>query len=287
VTRAPIVSSESSAATAATERIATPSGRLAYRRFGAGEGVPLVLALRFRGTIDHWDPAFLDLLGAERDVIVFDNVGTGRSTGDPPTTIDGLAAGLLEFIEALGLPQVDLLGWSLGGLVVQAAALRDPGRIRRLVVAGSSPGAGVPGQPAPDPRVWEIATKEFNDDEDFLYLFFADIPRSRELGLASLRRIDARVLDTAHVPVSAATMAAQLKVVASIGSAIWDRMTELRIPVLVANGAQDVMINAYASFAMAGVLPDAKLVVYSDAGHGFLFQHIQDFASEVVRFLQN
>jgi len=249
--------------------------------------VPLVLALRFRGTIDHWDPAFLDLLGAERDVIVFDNVGTGRSTGDPPTTIDGLAAGLLEFIDALGLPEVDLLGWSLGGLVVQAAALRDPGRIRRLVVAGSSPGAGVPGQPAPDPRVWQVATKELNDDEDFLYLFFADTPQSRELGLASLRRIDARVLDTAHVPVSAETMAAQLAVVTSIGSAIWDRMTELRIPVLVANGAQDVMINAYASFAMAGVLPDAKLVVYSDAGHGFLFQHIQDFASEVVSFLRN
>jgi len=287
LTELAIVLRESSAAGAATEYIATPSGRLAYRRFGTGEGVPLVLALRFRGTIDHWDPAFLGLLGAERDVIIFDNIGTGRSTGDPPTTIDGLAAGLLEFIDALGLPEVDLLGWSLGGLVVQAAALRDPGRIRRLVVAGSSPGAGVPGQPAPDPRVWHVATKELNDDEDFLYLFFADTPQSRELGLASLRRIDARVLDTAHVPVSAETMAAQLAVVTSIGSAIWDRMTELRIPVLVANGAQDVMINAYASFAMAGVLPDAKLVVYSDAGHGFLFQHIQDFASEVVSFLRN
>jgi len=137
LTELAIVLRESSAACAATEYIATPSGRLAYRRFGTGEGVPLVLALRFRGTIDHWDPAFLGLLGAERDVIIFDNIGTGRSTGDPPTTIDGLAAGLLEFIDALGLPEVDLLGWSLGGLVVQAAALRDPGRIRRLVVAGS------------------------------------------------------------------------------------------------------------------------------------------------------
>jgi pimeloyl-ACP methyl ester carboxylesterase len=277
--------SESAAASTATEYIDAPTGRFAYRRFGAARGVPLVLGLRFRGTIDHWDPAFLDLLAAERNVIVFDNLGTGRSTGDTPTTIEGLAAGLLEFVKALEIPEVDLLGWSLGGLVVQAAALQEPNRVRRLVVAASSPGGGVPGQPSPDPRVWHVATKDSNDDKDFLYLFFPDTPAGRDLGLASLRRIDARVLDKTHVPVSMAAMAAQLSVVSSIGSSIWERMTELSMPVLVANGAQDVMINAYASFAMAGVLPDAKLVIYSDAGHGFLFQQIDDFAREVLDFL--
>jgi pimeloyl-ACP methyl ester carboxylesterase len=227
----------------------------------------------------------LDLLAAERDVIIFDNLGTGRSTGDAPTTIDGLAAGLLEFVKALGLDQADFFGWSLGGIAVQAAALQEPEQVRRLVVAGSSPG-GVPGQPAPDPRVWQVATKEANDDEDFLYLLFPDTPSGRDLGLASLRRIDARVLDQTHVAVSAATIAAQLSVVTSIGSSIWNRLTELTIPVLVATGAQDVMINAYASFAMTSALPDAKLVIYSDAGHGFLFQHVQDFTSEVLNFLR-
>jgi pimeloyl-ACP methyl ester carboxylesterase len=227
----------------------------------------------------------LDLLAAERDVIIFDNLGTGRSTGDAPTTIDGLAAGLLEFVKALGLDQADFFGWSLGGIAVQAAALQEPEQVRRLVVAGSSPG-GVPGQPAPDPRVWQVATKEANDDEDFLYLLFPDTPSGRDLGLASLRRIDARVLDQTHVAVSAATIAAQLSVVTSIGSSIWNRLTELTIPVLVATGAQDVMINAYASFAMTSALPDAKLVIYNDAGHGFLFQHVQDFTSEVLNFLR-
>lgn len=277
---------ESPAANATTEYIDAPSGRLAYRRFGARQGVPLVLALRFRGTIDHWDPSLLDLLAAERDVFIFDNFGTGRSTGDAPTTIDGLAAGLLEFVKALALPQVDLLGWSLGGIAVQAAALQEPELVRRLVVAGSSPGGGVPGQPGADPRVWQVATKQANDDEDFLYLFFPNTPAGRALGLASLRRIDARVLDETHVPVSAPAIAAQLSIVTSIGSSIWDRMTELTMPVLVANGAHDVMINAYASFAMMGVLPDAKLVLYSDAGHGFLFQHVEDFAREVLAFLR-
>jgi pimeloyl-ACP methyl ester carboxylesterase len=277
---------DSLAATAATQYIDAPRGRLAYRRFGTSQGAPLVLAQRFRGTIDHWDPTFLDLLAAERDVITFDSFGTGRSTGDAPTTIDGLAVGLLEFVKALDLDQADLLGWSLGGIVVQAAALQEPEQVRRLVVAGSSPGGGVPGQPAPDPRVWQVATKEANDDEDFLYLFFPNTPSGRDIGLASLRRIDARVLDHAHVPVSATTMAAQLSVVSSIGSSIWNRLAELTMPVLVATGAQDVMINAYASFAMTNVLPDAKLVIYSDAGHGFLYQHVHDFTRDVLNFLR-
>lgn len=273
------------AAAATTEYVDAPSGRLAFRRFGAKQGVPLVLALRFRGTIDHWDPLFLDLLAAERDVIIFDNIGTGRSTGETPTTIDALAAGLLEFVKVLDLGEVDLLGWSLGGIVVQVAALHAPQEVRRLVIAASSPGGGVPGQAAPDPRVWEVAMKDANDDEDFLYLFFPDAPASRKLGLESLRRIDDRVLDDAHVPVSAAAMGAQLSVVTSIGSSIWNRIADLSMPVLVANGAHDVMIDAYASFAMTGALPDAKLVLYSDAGHGFLFQHVQDFTREVLNFV--
>jgi pimeloyl-ACP methyl ester carboxylesterase len=277
---------ESPSATATTEHVDTPRGRLAYRRFGPRRGAPLVLATRFRGTIDHWDPALLDLLAAERDVLVFDNVGTGRSGGEPPTTIDDLGAGLLELVTALELSQVDLLGWSLGGIAVQAAALHAPALVRRLVVAGSSPGGGVPGQPAPDPRVWQVATKPSNDDEDFLYLFFPDTPAGRTLGLASLRRIGARALDATHVPVSPSAMAAQLSVVTSIGSSIWDRVTELTMPVLVANGTNDVMIDAYASFAMVRALLDAKLVLYSDAGHGFLFQHIEDFAREVLAFLR-
>jgi pimeloyl-ACP methyl ester carboxylesterase len=276
----------SPSAAATTEYVDAPSGRLAYRRFGPRRGTPLVLATRFRGTIDHWDPALLDLLATERDVIVFDNVGTGRSTGEPPTTIDDLAAGLLSFIGALELSEVDLLGWSLGGIAVQAAALHASALVRRLVVAASSPGGGVPGQPAPDARVWEVATKQSNADEDFLYLFFPDTAAGRARGLASLRRIDARALDHAHVPVSPSTVAAQLSVVTSIGSSIWERLPELAMPVLVANGARDVMIDAYASFAMVRVLPDAKLVLYSDAGHGFLFQHVEDFAREVLAFLR-
>ena len=242
------------------------------------------MALRFRGTIDHWDPALLDVLASEHDVIVFDNVGTGRSTGNAPTTIGGLAEGLLKFADALGLEQVDLFGWSLGGIVVQAATLLRPNFVRRLVVAGSTPG-GVPDMPAPADKVWQVAGKPVSDDEDFLYLFFPETEAARQAGLASLRRLDTR-LDDSHVAVSPEAIRAQLAAIGSLDSAIWDRLGELELPVLVANGAHDVMISAYASYAMAERLPDAKVILYSDAGQGFLFQHAEEFGREVLDFLR-
>jgi pimeloyl-ACP methyl ester carboxylesterase len=118
-----------------------PSATFTYRRMGPQGGVPLVLLHRFRATIDWWDPEFLDLLAANHDVIVFDNVGIGYTTGEPRDSLEGLAQGAIEFIEALGLPQADVLGWSLGGIVAQRVALRRPELVRKLIVAGSGPAA--------------------------------------------------------------------------------------------------------------------------------------------------
>ncbi|MCX8564334.1 alpha/beta hydrolase [Mycolicibacterium mucogenicum] len=260
-----------------------PEGeRFHYRRFGKPGAVPLVLCMRLRGTIDHWDPQLLDALAAEREVIVFDNRGTSLSTGTAPATLDQLADGGIAFIRALGLTQVDVLGWSLGGIVAQGIALGAPELVRRLVVAGSTP-AGVPNQPTPPPRVGEILKHPINDDEDYLYLFFPETDEGRSAGLASLRRLDTRLAHS-KAAVQDPTYHAQLGAIATFGG-YYDRLGELTLPVLVANGAHDVMINSYASYAMSQKLPDAKVVLYSDAGHGFLFQHIDDFAGEVNRFL--
>jgi len=151
---------------AETQYVDGVSARFAYRRIGPRSGAPLVMAMRFRGTIDHWDPELLDVLGSERDVIVFDNVGTGYSSGTAPTSIEGLAQGLLDFVDALDLSQVDLLGWSMGGYVVQGASLLRPTLVRRLIVAGSGPGR-VPGMPATPAKVWPVAAKPENSAETF------------------------------------------------------------------------------------------------------------------------
>ena len=125
-----------------------PSAMFTYRRMGPRGGVPLVLLNRFRGTIDWWDPEFLDYLAADHDVIVFDNVGIGYTSGEPRDSVEGFAEGAIEFIEALGLPKVDLLGWSLGGIVAQDVARRRPELVRKLVVAAAPRVARCPDAPA-------------------------------------------------------------------------------------------------------------------------------------------
>lgn len=267
-----------------THYIDGPTARFAYRRFGPLLTPPLVLAMRLRGTIDHWDPAFLDLLATERNVIIFDNCGVGASTGTPADTIAGLADGLIEFVEALRLPYVDFLGWSMGGYVVECATLKRPDLVRRIVVAGSGPGK-VPNLPPAPEKVWQVAGKPVNDDEDFLYLFYPDTPVAREAGLASLRRLDTR-LAVSHAEVAPAAAKAQITAIQTFGIGVWDQLDQLTLPVLVGNGAHDVMISSYATYAMSQRLPNAKIVLYSDAGHGFLFQHYQSFGDEVLRFLR-
>lgn len=256
--------------------------RFHYRRCGEPGAVPLVLCMRLRGTVDHWDPQLLDALATEREIIVFDNRGTNTSGGIAATTIEGLADGGIEFLRALRLPQVDVLGWSLGGIVAQGIALRAPELVRRLIVAGSTP-AGVPDQPPPPPRVAEVLSHPVNDDEDYLYLFFPETESARAAGLSSLRRIDQR-LQRSQAVVQADTYRAQLGAVGAF-SGFYERLADLKLPVLVANGSHDVMINSYASYAMSLRIADVKVVLYGDAGHGFLFQHIADFAREVHEFL--
>jgi pimeloyl-ACP methyl ester carboxylesterase len=268
---------------AETRYVDGPDGeRFAYRRFGREGTRPLVMHMRLRGTIDHWDPAFLDLLAAEREVVIFDNRGTSFSTGSAPVAMDELVQGSLAFIGSLGLTDIDVLGWSMGGIVAQGVALAAPELVHRLVVAGSSAG-GVPDLPAPPERVARTTGKPNNGDEDFLYLFYPDTEKARAAGLASLRRLDTR-LTQSKAAVSAEAFRGQL---AAIGGfkGYWHRQQELTMPVLVANGAHDVMIHAYATYAMSQRLPNAKIILYSDAGHGFLFQHPEDFAHEVNRFL--
>ncbi len=144
--------------TVTTRHIEGKSAVYAYRDFGvANSSPPLVLLTRFRATMDHWDPAFLDILASERRVILFDNAGISESNGEVATTFAGIAETAVDFITALGLTEVDLFGWSIGGFVAQMVALNHPGLIRRLLVVGSGPG-GVPGSPTLDPKVAETMT---------------------------------------------------------------------------------------------------------------------------------
>lgn len=264
-----------------TKFIQTKSGRLAYRVSGTAGGVPLLLTNRFRGTLDDWDPAFIEPLARRRTVVTFDSAGIGRSEGEVPTTIAGMAGVAAELVAALGLGQVDLLGWSLGGLVAQQTALDHPAIARRLIVAGSSPG-GIAEGPKQHPRVQEVMAHAANTEEDFLFLFFPETDAARAAGRAYYKRLE-NIADRGPA-VTAQSFMNQIKAFSSWPGAR-DRLGELNIPVLVANGQHDVMIPAYRSYVLAQEVANGKLVLYPDAGHAFLFQYADDFAAEVDRFL--
>jgi pimeloyl-ACP methyl ester carboxylesterase len=265
-----------------------PSARFTYRRLGPRGGVPLVLVQRFRGTIDWWDPEFLDYLSAEHDVILFDNVGIGYTTGEPRQSVDGFASGAIEFIDALGLSTVDLLGWSLGGIVAQAVTHRRPELVRKLVVAGSSPVGPVPGQPDMNQDVISIMAKPEATVEDLLFLFYPDTEVARSRGADHLKNVSTR-LAAGGPQVSEDAAMGQLQAVAKILAVPFDEVRStleaIKQPVLYANGVHDVMIPAVASYVAVQHLDDATLLLYSDAGHAFLFQHARAFSAQVTNFL--
>lgn len=273
--------------TTCVETLTVQAGEItyAYRELGTPGGVPLVLLNRFRGTMDEWDPAFIDRIAEHRHVILFDNVGVARTNGTASPRLAGWAEGAADFVAALGYPSVDVLGFSFGGLVAQELTLQHPDLVRRLIIAGS--GAGYVEDANLQPKAIEIATKPVNTDEDFLYLFFRDTPTSQAAGRAHLARLRERT-DAFASLVSADTWMAMLSAGGDVGTAetsLLNLSGAIRQPVLIANGVEDVMIPTYQSYALAQVIPNARLLIYPDAGHAFMFQYPEQFGDEVVRFL--
>src|SRR5260370_37473522 len=152
--------------TAPTRFVEVGGIRYAYRRFGAETGTPLVLLQHFRGGLDNWDPLVTDLLAQERSVILFNNAGVASSNGETPSTIDAMGDHVAAFVNALGLPQVDVLGFSIGGYVAQSFVLRRPHIVRRLVLAGTAPRNS---EPRHNPRVSGVAANPGPLVESFLF----------------------------------------------------------------------------------------------------------------------
>lgn len=278
------------ATNAPTLTTAVDGATIAHRVLGPRSGVPLLLLNRFRGTMDDWDPVLIDRLATQRPVILFDQPGFARSSGRPPDSLAAFARSAVRLLDSLGHRQADVLGFSMGGTVALQLALDHPQRLRRLVVAGSGPGfvPNLPPGPPPSDRVWPVATKPINDDADFLFLFFEDSASSQSAGRAYRDRLRQRQ-DAFAKLVEPTAWQAQLKSAMAVGTeatSLLPRIGGIGHPTLVANGRRDIMVPTYASYAMAQAMPDARLVVYPDSGHGFLFQYPEAFADEVLRFLR-
>ena len=257
----------------------------AYREIGNGTP-PLVLLQHFRGNLDNWDPALIDALAAGRRVVTFDNAGVGGSTGTTPSTVTQMARDAIAFLDAMEFDEVDVLGFSIGGFVAQEIALIRPAVVRRLILASAAP-QGAAGMHGWAPEVIGAVGAPAPNPDGYLGVFFTRSAASRQSGVETLGRLTARTEDR-DKPTTWQTRQAQYDAVCAWGipdHGLLQRVSAIRVPVFVANGDSDPMILPHYSYLLAGLMPQARVKIYPDAAHGFLFQHHAEFAGDVEAFL--
>jgi pimeloyl-ACP methyl ester carboxylesterase len=274
-----------SATTAQTHVVTTAGVEFAHRRLGSGATVPLVMLQHFRGNLDNWDPDLLDALATDREVIIVDYPGVGASTGESGRTIAAMARQMLSFIGGLGLDNLDLLGFSIGGFVAQEIALVRPTLVRRLVLAATGP-KGAPGMHGWRHDIAAAARGE-SRPENLLYIMFSPTTTSQAKGADYLARFVRRHDDRA-APATDAARDAQYDFIVEWGipdHGALQRLTGIRCPTLIVQGDADLMIPPKVSHLMAGLIPNAEIRIYPDAAHGFMFQYPTDVARDINTFL--
>ena len=263
-----------------TASVVSAPVRVAHTRLGAvgyrvvGSGPPLLLIMGFDWTMEGWDPRLVHALAQHNRVVMFDNSGVGRTQPLPgeqtaTLTIDAMANQTSALIDTLGLGRPAVLGWSMGGMIAQALAVLHPAQVRRLVLCATYPGTGAVAAPS------QAALR------------FRNIFPANQVNAADAFKAAISEYPAAPAP-SAGARVAQEGALASW----WDgtdatghKITRISAPTLIADGTDDQLDPVANDHALARLIPGARLVLYPDAGHGFLFQDGPRFASLVDSFL--
>jgi pimeloyl-ACP methyl ester carboxylesterase len=269
--------------TAPTQFAQVGDVRVAYRRFGRRGALPLLLLSYFAANMDDWDPKITNGLAAQRDVIIFDYPGIGRSTGATPSTVAAMTKDFVGFCRALDLSSFDIFGFSLGGMIAQQLAFEYPNMPRRIMLLGTGPRGGE------GMTFTELAVDELDDPVKLLMnAFFTPSDASRAAGHAYLERLKLRVTDRDE-PVSRQAATAQLDAIREWGAIPsqnrFAMLDQIRQPTLIVHGNKDVVVMPINAFLLAEHLPNAQLTMYPDASHGAQSQHAEVFLEHARLFL--
>ena len=268
----------------------------AYRLFGKSEGIPLFLHVHFRGNMDWWDPAFINPLAAKRPVLLVDNTGVGRSEGEVPTSFVGWAQAIIDVVKALNIPKIDVLGFSMGGMVAQRIALQAPELVRRLIIAGAAPSAGE-GIVGGDPKYFVEVAGGSNLEEwssSLKHTFYSHSEKKQKLADEWWQRMVNARSDRVGM-LEGQGLQNQIASVQRWFSGehrdegSYDQLDQIKIPVLVANGSNDLLVPTSNSWILWKRLvnAEASLHLYPDSGHGFLDEYHDHFSRLVNDFLDD
>jgi pimeloyl-ACP methyl ester carboxylesterase len=251
-----------------------------------GEGTPIIFLQRFRGTLNDWDPAFVDAVAKSYRVILFDAPGVGRSNGIVPTSVTKWAEHALQFARALGIQHAIYLGWSMGGAIAQVIVINYPESVDRLVLLATGP-SGNPDFAPGNPEFCSRARKPVYDFEDYQFLFFYKSDTAKAACVSYLERVDQiKDKDEAVTPEGYRNMSIAMgDFKANKEKNYFDALRDIKQPVLIANGKFDPSYPLMNSYVLEREILNSQLIIYPDAGHGFLFQHHRRFVPELLAFL--
>jgi pimeloyl-ACP methyl ester carboxylesterase len=269
---------------APTEIVDVAGVAFSYRDLGPRGGTPVVFLNHLAAVLDNWDPRVVDGIAARRRVITFDNRGVGASQGKTPTSIAEMARDAVAFIRALGFDEVDLLGFSMGGFVAQVIAEEQPDLIRKVILAGTGPAGGDGIDKVTMLTYLDIARGALTLRDAKYYLFFTETANGRSEARKFLKRLKERTNDR-DKSISVSSFRAHLKAIHAWALQQPSDLSRIQQPVFVANGDHDRMAPTQNSADLARRLPNAKLKIYPDAGHGGIFQYHAEFVPEALEFL--
>jgi pimeloyl-ACP methyl ester carboxylesterase len=273
--------------TAPTQFVSANGIRFAFRRFGRPGALPLLFNQHYTGTMDYWDPAVTDGLAKTREVILFNNAGVSSSSGEVPTTIQEMATNAAAFIKAVGLKVVDVLGFSIGGMVAQELAYQDPTLVRRLILVGTGLRGGEGIAPM-TPAAAKIFGASYDPPENlWLAVHFTPSASSQAAGREFLKRKHLR-REGRDPEVNEHVGPRQIEALSKYGvkyDGVFDYLRSIHHPTLVVNGSNDVIAPTVNSFTLQQNLPNAELILYPDSNHGSFYQYPELFVAQATQFL--
>ncbi|WP_051103818.1 alpha/beta fold hydrolase [Paraburkholderia tuberum] len=270
---------------APTQTITAGRVDFAYRELGKYRGgTPVVFLTHLAAVLDNWDPRVVEGIAAQHHVVTFDNRGVGASSGSPSSSIEQMADDAIAFIKAMGFKQVDLFGFSMGGMVAQEIVLREPQLVRKIIIAGTGPAGGEGISAVTGVTFYDMLRGFFTGQDPKQYLFFTRTPNGIDAGKAILARLNERS-ENRDKKISVTAFLAQLEAIRAWGRKDPENLPVVQNPVFVVNGDSDRMVPGKNSVDLGRRLPNGNVIIYPDSGHGGVFQFYDDFVPKALEFL--